>query len=899
MLVTITGHYFNINPAMTSTVVFGTATPINANPVLSSKSMTVTTVAHTPGQYIVTVNTPGRAVVSPTNFQFDGGQTTWLGAVNSNWSNAGNWDNGVPATASQAVLTGNGNHPTNQDIPSLSLTSLAINGPDNGAYTITGNAIGLISAITSLSQAADSAAVTVGIDIALSNGAAWNINNNLTANGVISGAGGFNMQGTGALVVTNSNNSYAGSTTVSGGSLSVSALGNGGGDGMLGASSAASTNLVLNGGTLIYTGAGSFTNRGLSINANSTINVGTGPLTITGIIAGTNNLTKTGAGQLVLNATNTYAGGTTLNGGEIVAKASNALGTGNAAINNTSDVLIDNGSNYTLGNPFTLNSTNPAGTLISSGGTQTLNGAITATVPSTIAVNANSVLAAGLITGAKLSKLGAGELVVANPSSTYANLDVNAGKVTAALGGALGSGTVNLAGGNLGIGVAATTFNGFGGNGNGWSANNGATIANDVALLTDNLGNEARSVFFNTKLSISKFTASFIYQETGNGPADGATFCIQNAAANAFGQTGGALGYGGGALGNSVAFEINIYQPNTPGIALRTNGATGAPYGTTGNVNVASGDPILVTLVYDGTNVTATLKDTTTSAAYTQLFPVDIPGTVGATTAFVGFTAGTGGAFATQQISSFSYTTSVTGPATFANTIVVNSFPSTIELGVASASFPSIALNSAGTLKVAPSAFRANANYILNFTQGMSFANNQTLDVAANGTGAGTLALAGMSDVGTPVTITKANSGTLSLTGTSSGLTANDVLNVTGGAVEVDANGALGTSTDVNLSASTNLNIKAFVVVAGSINGAGTTSFTDGPATLTIGTSTNHNSIITNAITDAGAVKPGTLIKAGGGSLTLGGTNTYMGNTTVNGGALTVAATGNLPPRRL
>jgi hypothetical protein len=62
-------------------------------------------------------------------------------------------------------------------------------------------------------------------------------------------------------------------------------------------------------------------------------------------------------------------------------------------------------------------------------------------------------------------------------------------------------------------------------------------------------------------------------------------------------------------------------------------------------------------MTYDGTTLTMTITDTTTPAdTFTTSWPINIPATVGGNTAFVGFTAGTGGQTATQEIVNWTYT---------------------------------------------------------------------------------------------------------------------------------------------------------------------------------------------------------------------------------------------------
>jgi hypothetical protein len=60
-------------------------------------------------------------------------------------------------------------------------------------------------------------------------------------------------------------------------------------------------------------------------------------------------------------------------------------------------------------------------------------------------------------------------------------------------------------------------------------------------------------------------------------------------------------------------------------------------------------------LTYDGTTLTLTVTDTATNATFTAPQAIDIPGTVGANTALVGFTAGTGGTVSIQDVLSWTY----------------------------------------------------------------------------------------------------------------------------------------------------------------------------------------------------------------------------------------------------
>jgi hypothetical protein len=187
-----------------------------------------------------------------------------------------------------------------------------------------------------------------------------------------------------------------------------------------------------------------------------------------------------------------------------------------------------------------------------------------------------------------------------------------------------------------------------------FTLNGGATATSSVLTVTDNGGSEARSAFFNTKQSVTAFNVNFVYTASGDKAADGAAFVLQNSGsgASALGAAGGSLGYSG--ITPSAAFELNLYGPNTTGAAFKTNGSTGG-YAATGTVNIASGDPIAVVLSYNGSVLSATLTDQTTSATYSTAYVTNLASVLGSSTAFVGFTGGTGGSAATQTISNFTF----------------------------------------------------------------------------------------------------------------------------------------------------------------------------------------------------------------------------------------------------
>jgi hypothetical protein len=219
--------------------------------------------------------------------------------------------------------------------------------------------------------------------------------------------------------------------------------------------------------------------------------------------------------------------------------------------------------------------------------------------------------------------------------------------------------------GTTGSTVDAVTVSSSGGGsaaftaaGTGWSLQGTPSLpimGNNRLELTSGLGNTARSAFMTTQQGVASFNASFVYQDvSGNGGADGVTFCIQNApaAAAAVGAGGGGLGYG--SITPSVALALNIYNPNVMGIALLQNGAVTPPFSSIAPVTLgANNNPILITVAYGGGSLSATFKDTITLATFTTNATVNISSIVGGTTAYMGFTGADGGVSSTQVISNF------------------------------------------------------------------------------------------------------------------------------------------------------------------------------------------------------------------------------------------------------
>jgi autotransporter-associated beta strand protein len=189
----------------------------------------------------------------------------------------------------------------------------------------------------------------------------------------IGGTASLSKSGSGTLTLSGGANAYTGATKVSGGTLIVGTLANGGSPSDIGAASSSAANLVLDGGTLQYTGGAAsidrlftlttaggtiddsgsgalvFSNTGaLSYNGNgprtlTLTGADTDPNTLAATLAnngGATSLAKGGAGLWILTGANTYSGGTTIAGGTLQIGAGGATGspgTGNIVNNGALD----------------------------------------------------------------------------------------------------------------------------------------------------------------------------------------------------------------------------------------------------------------------------------------------------------------------------------------------------------------------------------------------------------------------------------------------------------------------------------------------------------------------------------------------------------------------------------
>jgi hypothetical protein len=222
--------------------------------------------------------------------------------------------------------------------------------------------------------------------------------------------------------------------------------------------------------------------------------------------------------------------------------------------------------------------------------------------------------------------------------------------------------TINTGGGgNGGTNPPFVSFpNGFAG-ATGFQFVGGSAIAAGALQLSDAKNNENRAVWYPTRVNVQGFATDFEFQVLGGQNAsDGFAFVIQNAGTSAVGGIGGALGYQG--IASSVAVKFDLFNNNGEGVnstGFYTDGAAPTVPAldlTSSGVNLHSGDVMHAFLTYDGTTLALTLTDTSTGASFNAKQAIDIPNVVQGNTAFVGFTAGTGGTVATQNILDWVFT---------------------------------------------------------------------------------------------------------------------------------------------------------------------------------------------------------------------------------------------------
>ena len=492
--------------------------------------------------------------------------------------------------------------------------------------------------------------------------------------------------GPGTLTLTSDNAAYNGSYSVIGGTLRV---GDGGLNGALGTGAGVA---IDDDGTLVF-------DRG-------------GVVTLDGPVSGNGLIVLDGPGEVRVTSVGTFSGTVLVNDGRLTVAPGATLGDA-TIITNTATVEIEtSGTRY------------------------------------------QSALMDDLTGDGELVVTGTGTLVLNNANTYVGTTRVENGATVrvaspAALGG---GGDVALNGGTLAI--QPTVLQGTNElahplDQNEWTRNGHATWTTRYNAqwlqLTANAGSQAGSAYCNTQVAAPHLPwyASFRY-ETGDkaaNPADGMAFILHNdgRGPTAVGATGNALGASG--ITPSIGIFFNIY--NADSIGWIENGARVGTSTAINGLDLVAG--VDVDVVYDGVKLIVTV--TQGEKVYTAERIVDLYEKFGGGGAYVGFTGGTGGATAQQFVGDFKMVDAVPASTDYANTVVVEEGQSGALTALlieddAAFSLGGFNLGDGATLNVSPAAGSMdNADYTVVASNVTVAVGTATVNVAANGTGAGVLGL--------------------------------------------------------------------------------------------------------------------------------------------------------------
>ncbi len=719
-----------------------------------------------------------------------------------------------------------------------------------------------------------------------------NLNTGITTlSGNIAGANGLTQNSIGELALSGTN-AYSGATTVTAGKLtlnSANALGNSSGTTVannavltIGFSNGvlANTNSISLAGTgigstgaLILSGNNITLNNAVTLAADTTLGGNGSNAILSGNISGSGNVTKAGSGSLTLSGNNAY-NNTTINEGTLNAAANSALGSGTVTINNgatlglvgtaltiNNNVVMNNGSNLSDNN---------------ANGANTLTGSIALNGTNTINVShaTNDVLAlTGLISGSgvTLNKGGAGTLALINNANNFSGTaTINAGIVTLHNNNAFGSADVVLNNATLGLVGGLTVANDI-------AMNNGSTITN---------GNSASTLLGMLLLDIM--------------PGSSETINV---------TAGGVLTLAGlveGGVAGST--QLILSGPGTVSLTGNNN-YNGTTEVNAGTLNVANSDGLGASAATIANGATLSLTGTALNIANNL-------------TLNSGSTVTDNNANANNILS---------GDITLNGTTNFNVNNATNDIltlsGVVSGSGVTLTKNGAGSLILSG----------VNTYTGTTAINDGVLGVAADaalgssaasvGTGA-TLRLIGSTlAIANAITLNNSSilsddsvggtntlNGSLTLTSGSATVAVNDATTDLTLAGVVDGTGSLVKSGAGNLFlANTNTYSGATTVSAGTLTAGAANALSTGDLTVTgvvdlngfnqqVGALSGVGTVTNNSLTGATfTVTPGApstftgtlvgnmgLTKMGAASLTLNGTNSYTGVTTVAAGTLTL-----------
>ncbi|MCX5678072.1 MAG: autotransporter domain-containing protein, partial [Candidatus Omnitrophica bacterium] len=666
--------------------------------------------------------------------------------------------------------------------------------------------------------------------------------------------------------------------------------------------------------------------------------------TYAGVASGTGGITTDGTGVLTLSGANDYTGATTINalshltldGTGTIAASSGVANAGTLTIggNKTVQKLTGNGTAVTLGaNTLTIGGANNlSGTYAGVIGADAAGGGITTGGTGTITLSGVN-LYTGATTINALSHLtldGTGTIAASSGVANAGTLTIQGDKVVQKMTGAgvtaLGANTLtigdvhNLSGNYTGIasGTGGITTAGTGVlTLSGANDYTGATTINALSRLTlDGTGTiegssgvaNAGTLTIQGNKTIDSMTGAGVTTLGANtltiGDATGTSGTYSGVASG----TGGITKAGAGTLTLSGANDYTGVTTYTAGTVSANTIGNGGAAGSIGKAAAAAGNQVLNggTLSYTGNNTT-TDRGFTVNAAGSEIDVTTVGQTLTIQTTGIVTNAAAdiltiGGAGNTEIKSAISGTGGLAKDD--AGTLTLS--------GVNTFTTGGIALN-AGTLKLGSTTALGGATSKLTINGGtidnsngaaLVMANNNPVDVKSDwtftgtndltfaagawtlyGTGTVTLTTAGknltvggiVGDLGNAFGLGTAGAGTLTLdkANTYTGATTIGA----GSTLALDATGTIETSSGV---ANSGTFTTAAAKTIQSLTGAGVTTL--GGGDLTVGDANNRSGTYSGAIGDGGGARG--VIKAGTGTWTISGVNTYTGATAINAGTL-------------
>lgn len=698
---------------------------------------------------------------------------------------------------------------------------------------------------------------------------------------------GVSKSGAGTLTLSLSSSSYTGGLTLGAGGITLTNSSSLGG---------ASNVVTFTGNSNLTLGNTVTVANNITINDtfDGTVTVATNEqATIASVISDPGNggeLVKAGAGTLVLSGANSFDGGLNMSAGQVNAQDDNALGSNANTVTFTANSAIQVGAGRTLQQAMVINNNVDATFDVATNEVGTLTGTISD------ATNTGEIL-----------KTGAGTLVLTGNNTFDGGVQLNAGAL--AVSGsdtALGSGTLTINGVNsvLQINDTRTLANRVNltedalisvASGSGGTFTSTIESAADDSLIKTSAGTLTLTGANANLLGGVELRGGVLAVQTSNNALGTGTLSFTTAAGNTLhfvdgrtlgnavslgvdgdvsvatgitGTLGGVINGAGGldkeGAGILVLSGTNSYGgvTNVNGGTLRVGAATNAlPNGTAVTIGAAS------TLDLNGNSELVLSVASTATDAVLALGAGSL--TVGgADSSFAGQATGGGGIIKAMGTT----TLTLTGNSSYSGGTV-------LQGGAISVGTNDTALGS-GTVT-----FNTADNNVLNFLDDRTFTNNvvinQDAQINVGGTTNGTLNGV-ISTTSTNDSLIKTGTGTLNLGGNNSYTGGTEIR---GGTLVVrNSNNALGTGA------------LSFTTVAGN-----TLAFGDNgrnfSSTITLNASANFDVGGTNSGTLSGPISgaaANSLTKTGTGTLVLSGSNTYNGDTLVNGGVLRLGTTETL-----